>query len=223
MKKSDSIVALSKALAAFQGEMPAVQMNAVNPFLKNKYADLGAIIETAKPIMHKHGLSVSQLATSNDGTIGVETMLMHESGEWIASSMELPIEQERGKSTAQVAGSIITYLRRYSLSAVLGIYADEDVDGNGKERDTKSTKAENKPAKQAEKPAAPDAPTMTLEEAKAIKNSEGIAYGSLENEKLANMGNAIARAQLSERVTPEQAKTYATKAEAIKLILASRQ
>ena len=220
MRKSESIVALSKALAAFQGEMPAVQMNAVNPFLKNKYADLGAIIETAKPIMHKHGLSVSQLATSNDGTIGVETMLMHESGEWIASSMELPIEQERGKSTAQVAGSIITYLRRYSLSAVLGVYADEDTDGNGKERDTKQTKAENKPAKQAAKPAAPAAQTMTLEQAEAVENREGDTYGSLETKQLSHMYNSIVKAM--EKAEGDKLAELVTKKTAIDIILKSR-
>jgi hypothetical protein len=53
---------------------------------------------------------------------------MHTSGQWIESSMTLPLNLEN-KNIAQSAGSIITYLRRYSLSAMLGIYADEDTDG----------------------------------------------------------------------------------------------
>ena len=55
---------------------------------------------------------------------------MHASGEWIESSMTLPIGDGKGISTAQSMGSIITYLRRYSLSSILGVYADEDTDGD---------------------------------------------------------------------------------------------
>ena len=113
-----------------QAEMPPVKFNKVNPFLKNKYADLGAIIDTAQPVLAKHGLAVSQLCTTEGDEVGVETMLMHKSGEWIASSMSIPLGEERGKSTAQVAGSIVTYIRRYALAAILGMYADEDGDGN---------------------------------------------------------------------------------------------
>lgn len=130
MKHSDSIANLALALSKAQGEMPAAQMNATNPFLKNKYADLGSVIETAKPVLAKYGLSVVQLPIGDGGKIGVETILMHESGEWVSNELTLEVADEKGKSAAQVAGSIISYLRRYSLSAALGIYADEDTDGN---------------------------------------------------------------------------------------------
>jgi len=130
MNKSESIKNLAEALSKAQTEMPTVKFNAKNPFLKNRYADLGAIISTSKPILAKHGLSVSQLTGNNGDCVGVETVLMHESGEWLESSMYLPVGVEKGKSQAQVAGSIITYLRRYSLSAILGMYSDEDGDGN---------------------------------------------------------------------------------------------
>lgn len=130
MNKSETVMILATALAKAQGEMKAAQMNATNPFLKNKYADLGAIIEAAKPTLAKYGLSVSQMPTSADDRIGVTTILLHESGEWLEDTITLPLGDERGKSLAQVAGSIITYLRRYSLASVIGMYADEDADGN---------------------------------------------------------------------------------------------
>lgn len=130
MNKSDSIKELATALAAFQAEMPAVKMNSVNPFLKNKYADLGAMIETAQPVLAKHGLSVTQLVTSDNALIGIETALIHNSGEWISSTVTMFVGDEKGKSLAQVAGSTITYMRRYSFSAILGLYADEDTDGS---------------------------------------------------------------------------------------------
>jgi hypothetical protein len=128
--QSESVKSLAAALAAAQAEMPSVLMNAVNPFLKNKFADLGAVIETSRPVLAKHRLSVTQFPISDGDRIGVTTTLMHESGEWISQSVSLPLSDEKGKSAAQVAGSIITYLRRYSWSSVLGLYADEDTDGS---------------------------------------------------------------------------------------------
>jgi hypothetical protein len=84
---------------------------------------------------------------------------MHSSGEYIESGMALPLGDEKGKSLAQVAGSIITYLRRYAYSAILGLYADEDTDGNS----PNGKKPEPKPAA---------AKTETLDQAKARMAAE---------------------------------------------------
>ena len=130
MNTSESIVNICEALVEAQAKMPSVKMNKTNPFLHNKYADLGAIIETSQPILAKNGLAISQICMTRDGYVGVETVLLHKTGEWISSYMELPTADEKGKSQAQVAGSIITYIRRYSLAAILGMYSDEDGDGN---------------------------------------------------------------------------------------------
>ena len=130
MEKSDSIKELASALARAQSKIPAAKMDSINPFLKSKYASLGAIIDASKSILSNCGLSVSQMVEFGDNDkIGITTILMHESGEWISSTVSLPIGEEKGKSQAQVAGSIISYLRRYSLASVLGMYSEEDVDG----------------------------------------------------------------------------------------------
>jgi len=134
MNKSNTIKELSSALQKAQAEMPVVVFDATNPFLKNKFASLGAVINTSRPILAKHGLSVSQFPTSIDGSVGVTTILAHSSGEWMEDTICLPLAEEKGKSAAQVAGSVITYLRRYSWAAVLGLYADEDTDGNQPEK-----------------------------------------------------------------------------------------
>jgi len=134
MNRSDTLGALAAALSAAQAELKPAAMNATNPFLKSKYADLGSVIDAARPVLAKHGLSYSQLTVGDGQTIGVETILMHSSGEWLASQISLPMMEERGKSAAQVAGSIITYLRRYALASALGIYADEDTDGHVPEK-----------------------------------------------------------------------------------------
>ena len=107
--------------------MPAVQMDSKSYY--GKYATLGAVIDTTKPIMEKYGLSISQFATSKDGAVGVTTVLIHTSGEWMSSTITLPLVEEDRKTMAQIAGSVISSLRRYSWAAVLGLYSDEDVDG----------------------------------------------------------------------------------------------
>ena len=130
MDKSTSITALAEALSKAQGEMPPAPMGSKNPFLKNKYANLGDIIKTSFPVLARNGLSVSQGVINEGEMVGVETILMHSSGEWLSSKMfSPPGDIEKGVSVIQVLGKTITYLRRYTLSSVLGMYADEDADG----------------------------------------------------------------------------------------------
>lgn len=133
MKTSTTISALAKALSAAQAEMPAVAFDSTNPFLHNRYASLGAVIEASRPVLAKHRLAVTQFPANDGETIGVETILAHESGEFISERLSIALGEEKGKSRAQVAGSIITYLRRYAWASVLGLYADEDTDGNAPE------------------------------------------------------------------------------------------
>jgi len=86
-------------------------------------------MELARPVLAENDLAICQMPINGEATIGLETMLMHKSGEFVSRRIVLPLGEEKGKSSAQVAGSIITYLRRYSLASFLGIYAEEDTDG----------------------------------------------------------------------------------------------
>ena len=148
MTKSESITHLAAALAMAQAEMPVAVFDATNPFLKSKYASLGAVIQASRPILAKHKLSLMQFPVSDrtDGTngtngtgargdarppefVGVESILMHESGEFVAEREVIPLTEEKGKTRVQCAGSTLTYLRRYSWAAILGMYSDEDSDG----------------------------------------------------------------------------------------------
>jgi len=130
MTKSDTISKLSSALCKAQAEMKAIAFDSQNPFLKNRYASLGALIESSRPILAKHGLAIVQMPVNDGASVGVETMLCHESGEWLANRITMPMGDEKGKSMAQLVGSIISYQRRYSLGAFLNSYADEDTDGH---------------------------------------------------------------------------------------------
>lgn len=130
MNKSQTIGKISIALSKAQAEMPEVKKNAQNPFLKNKYADLGAVIETSRPVLAKHELAVTQFPVSDGDKIGVTTLLTHSSGEWLEETILISATDAKGLSFAQSAGVVISYLRRYAWASVLGMYADEDTDGN---------------------------------------------------------------------------------------------
>jgi len=128
MTKSESITNLATALAKAQAEMPVAVFDATNPFLKSKYASLGAVIHASRPILAKHKLSLVQFPISDVAGIGVESILTHESGEFVAERIVIPLTEEKGKSKVQYAGSTLTYLRRYSWASILGMYSDEDSD-----------------------------------------------------------------------------------------------
>ena len=213
MNKSESIQLLASALSKAQAEMPAIKFDSKNPFLKNDYASLGAIIAGARPVLAKHGLSVSQLTFGEDGVAGVETVLMHASGEWISQSISMPIGEEKGKSSAQVAGSIITYLRRYSLASILGIYSDEDGDGNKPEPERKPTRA--KPEAQA------NDDIMTIERASKVTNSEGTPYVDIASDVLQRMVIGINKG-LQNSADEEKRAEYLEKKQAIGVILKAR-
>ena len=127
MQKSESIAALAKALSAFQGEVKQPLKDANNPFFKSKYVPLENVVEAVTETASKHGLSFIQYPLNNGEQVGVTTLLMHESGEWIESE---PIFAKPQKPDPQGVGSTITYLKRYSLSAIFGITSDIDDDAN---------------------------------------------------------------------------------------------
>lgn len=123
MERSESLSELAGALNKFQSEMGKVVFDSNNPFFKSKYASLSALVSTAKPILAKNGLSVSQLV-SDGGS--VTTMLLHSSGQFLSSTLTLkPVKED-----PQGQGSAITYARRYAYASILGIVSDEDDDGN---------------------------------------------------------------------------------------------
>ena len=124
MKTSEQVNELATALAAAQAEMKNATLNKVNPHFKSKYADLAGIRDTVTPALAKHGLSIVQGTDTVDSGIVVVTRLMHKSGQWIES--RFPIAYDK----PQTMGSAYTYARRYSLSAMCAISADEDDDAN---------------------------------------------------------------------------------------------
>lgn len=128
MQKSESIAEISKALAKFHEEVKQPHRSAENPFFNSKYVPLEHVVEAITECASKLGLSFVQWPVNDEnGRVGVATMLMHSSGEYIEFD---PVFMNAEKSTPQGAGSLITYLKRYSLSAVFGITSDIDDDAN---------------------------------------------------------------------------------------------
>lgn len=179
MNKSESIKALAVALTKAQSEIKSVKMDAVNPFFKSRYATLGAVIDASKEVLEKNGLVVTQLSTSDNGEVGITTLLMHSSGEWIESTCTVAIE---GKNIAQEAGKAITYLRRYSLSSILNLYAEEDNDGQSPKKSGKTQEKRNSTQEKAK----PDLDTpMSLVMANAVVGgTDKKKYKDCTNEEL---------------------------------------
>ena len=131
MNSSQQITNLAQAMLKVQEQLHPVVKNAQNTFVGNTYATLNSVVEACKHSLLEHGIWLTQLPTPapvelGTGHIALETMLMHaESGEWISSTTVIPLP----KNDPQGMGSAITYARRYSLCAMLGIITEDD-DGN---------------------------------------------------------------------------------------------
>ena len=90
--KSENIDRLATGLAKAQAEMKGAVADSVNPFFNSNYADLNTVIESSNPYLSKQGLSVVQGHEKDDkGTFYVTTTLLHASGQWIRSKLQMPI------------------------------------------------------------------------------------------------------------------------------------
>ncbi|WP_062057347.1 ERF family protein [Aquimarina longa] len=121
---------LGKALTIFQSKCPTVEKNSQG--YGYKYADLASITETIKPHLKEAGLSYTQQVFNDSKNVGVKTILIHgTSGQYISSTIDADMISNKQKqmSPVQGMGSIITFLRRYALSSILGIVTDDDIDG----------------------------------------------------------------------------------------------
>lgn len=118
-----------EALAAAQGEMRNALAAQENSHFGSNYADLGDIVDAIKEPLAKHKIArVQYPITRADGAVGVRTQLGHASGQWVACTIWCKTD----RPGAQALGSVITYLRRYSLAAAAGV-APEDDDGEAAE------------------------------------------------------------------------------------------
>jgi hypothetical protein len=123
MKTSESIKEISKAIIAFHSKVPKVKKDEKNPFFGKKYASLANILDVISTPLNECGLAIIQQPC---GVNQLETILLHESGEFISECYEM----KPAKQDPQGDGSRITYQRRYAVGAILSLNIDEDDDGN---------------------------------------------------------------------------------------------
>lgn len=140
MKYSDTIANIAKALSEVQAEIRNPIKTETNGGVQGspKYATLeDTLADYVRPVLSKHGMSfVQSLSTNDKGQVGVQTILLHESGEYIEGDyiycdVVIPTSKAGNKilTEGQATGVCITYLRRYSLNAAIGINGDKDTDG----------------------------------------------------------------------------------------------
>lgn len=123
MQTSESIKELATALCKFQGEVEKIKKTDENPFFKSKYASLSSILDVIQKPLSQADLAIVQFPVAE---CGLETILMHVSGEWMRESFYMkPV-----KNDPQGIGSLLTYARRYAIGSVLMLNLEEDDDGN---------------------------------------------------------------------------------------------
>jgi hypothetical protein len=117
---------IADALAAAQAELTDPAKDSVNPHFKSRYADLATVLKTVRPVLSKHGICVTQTTrVEDDGRVLLVTRLHWHDEEIVGYYPVIPQQQ-----TPQGFGSAMTYARRYTLQAIVGVAADEDDDGN---------------------------------------------------------------------------------------------
>jgi len=155
-------------------------------------------------------LVVSQAVTTEQGRVCVETRILHKSGEWLCSTASASAD-----ANIQRMGGAITYLRRYTLTAMLGIVGDDDDDGE-------SAKATAKPAKASARtipPPTPPANAAPLEPSTAVPAGYERVWVHAVTAKEAKSGTAYWSVEVTFSDSPERgtiltfSKTIAARAE----------
>jgi hypothetical protein len=158
---SAEIKELAIALCKVQSELPVAGYNKDNPFHKSKYADLTGCVMASRQILTANGLCVSQVFLPKDGINYLITLLIHKSGQWLSSCIEL----KPADNKAQTLGSLLTYLRRYSYNSITGVVTgDEDDDGEQAQARHIAAEAPKKPNSK---------PKISLEQVKILVKEVG--------------------------------------------------
>lgn len=130
IEKSESINELAKALSKAQLSLESAKKGSSG--YGYNYSDLATVIETSRKPLADNGLSVSQLLGDGaEGKVSITTVLMHLSGQYISSKLELEIPEMKGVNDSQKRGAAYSYGRRYALQAILNM-ASEDNDASSK-------------------------------------------------------------------------------------------
>jgi len=141
MKTSEQINEIATALAKAQGEVANPVFNKTNPHFKSSYADLSSVLNAVRPVLSKNNISIMQMTNLEEAGVVLYTRLTHASGQWIESAYPVTAS---GKH--QEIAAALTYAKRLSLSAIVGVAGEDDDDGNEANKAPVAAKAAPKPA-----------------------------------------------------------------------------
>ena len=144
MQTSPTIAKIAKALLEAQKEMVNAVKDSKNPFFKSTYADLNSVREACMPALNKNNISAIQPTVSFEGRNYINTILMHESGEYLSGLTEIIYTKT---NDAQAQGSGISYARRYGLQSMCNVGVADD-DGNKASNPNPSGNTTAKPVEQ---------------------------------------------------------------------------
>jgi ERF superfamily len=186
IRTSETVGTICAALVKAQAVMPGVpkatkgQVGSQIRF----YADLSDVLDVVRPILAEHGLAYVQFpCESVQGSVAVATRLVHESGEWMESEVSMPSQG----SGAQGVGSAITYARRYSLMAVLGLAAEDD---DGAAASVRRTPPAPRAARAEPQPSSSALTDAQMRKLQALANDKGLTE---RNARLAMWSTTIGR------------------------------
>lgn len=149
IEKTENITNLAAALLKAQKAMSSALKDATNPYYKSSYADLKAVIEAIKEPLNSNGIAFLQAVNGDHEFPSIETMLLHESGQFLCS--RTPVFCSKPKDP-QAFGSGITYSKRYALQAILGLPTkDDDAEAAMGRNDSSSKPAKGTQKKSAQK------------------------------------------------------------------------
>lgn len=134
---------IAPALSELQGELPHVAKDSKG--YGYNYSSLASTLDVLKPLLLKHGLSISQFGGPNNTLV---TLLLHKSGQWIRGSMDIIDIEMKGTNAAQNKGAVLSYFKRYGIQAIIGM-ASEDSDGVPANKPVPSPAVETKKAEPA--------------------------------------------------------------------------
>lgn len=209
MNQSENIAELAAALAKAQGAMTnppknrEVKVKSEKGEYKFSYATLDAVMDVIRKPLADNGLSFAQsLYTNSDGKLRLVTLLSHSSGQWLKA--ETPVLF--GGSKMQELGSAQTYARRYAITSLLGIAADEDDDANGADGNTIEEKKDRTP---------PPKPTPKADQVREQSKTGVDAWISQSRATIQQMPDAIVltrwckeNAKLLDKMKAEHAEKY---------------
>lgn len=174
MNQSESIKSLLEGLVKAQAEFPTLPKDKSG--YGYKYTDLDTVISTVKPILSKYGIGFMQMLSNLEGRSSITTRIFNSAGEWIEDTTPLPDVAMAKTNAAQNLGAAITYMKRYTLCAMLGISSDEDVDGNAQMNTPK-------PQYNAKPQATNEEKQKVINSLLATKNADGSFVFSAEEKK----------------------------------------